>query len=253
MGKTRISVAFIIILLVFCSCASRKRIMYFNDINQIAKVDSTNFLLPLRVQTGDILQVVISSINKDISLMYNPTANFLNGNATPQGYLVDHDGNIELPQIGKLSVRDKTIDEINSRIKMELDKSIKDAFVSTRMLNFRVSVLGDVARPGSFTIANERVSILEALSLAGDANFSAQRDQILLIREREGKKSYVTLNLNDSKILSSPYYYLNNNDVIYVRPGINKFISSSGTVQLLPLAATALTLILVLYNNVLKK
>ena len=227
--------------------------MYFNDLSQIAKEDSTNFLRPLKVQTGDILQIIISSINKDISLMYNPSANFPNTNTFAQGYLIDHDGNIELPQLGKLFVRNKTIDDINNLIKTELDKSIKNAFVSTRMLNFKVSVLGDVAKPGSFTIANERVSILEALSLAGDANVSAKRDDVLLIREREGKKSYVTLNLNDSKILSSPYYYLTNNDVIYIRPGLNKFISSSGAVQLLPLIATGATLILVFYSSVLKK
>ena len=253
MRKVYFSIAVIVSLLYLNSCTSRKRIMYFNDITQIAKEDSTNFLKPLKVQTGDILQIIISSINKDISLMYNPSANFPNSNTVAQGYLVDHDGNIELPQLGKLIVRNKTIDDINNLIKTELDKSIKNAFVSTRMLNFKVSVLGDVAKPGSFTIANERVSILEALSLAGDANVSAKRDDVLLIREREGKKSYVTLNLNDSKILSSPYYYLTNNDVIYIRPGLNKFISSSGAVQLLPLIATGATLILVFYSSVLKK
>lgn len=228
--------------------------MYFNDLTEVSKAaDSISYLMPLKIQSGDILQVTISTINKDISAIYNPAANFINANPVSQGYMVDKNGNIELPQIGKIYVRDKTTDDINSIIKTELDKSIKDAFVATRLLNFRVSVLGDVARPGTFTITNERVSILEALSLAGDANLSAKRDEVLLIREREGKKSYFTLNLNDSKILSSPYYYLTNNDVIYMRPGVNKFISSSAAVQLAPIIATGLTLILVLYNNVLKK
>lgn len=215
--------------------------------------DTISYLQPLKIQTGDILQVTISTINKDISAIYNPAANFINANPVSQGYMVDRNGNIDLPQIGKVNVRDKTTDDINTIIKTELNKSIKDAFVATRLLNFKISVLGDVAKPGSFTITNERVSILEALSLAGDANLSAKRDEVLLIREREGKKNYVTLNLNNSKILSSPYYYLSNNDVIYIRPGVNKFISSSAAVQLAPIIATGLTLILVLYNNVLKK
>lgn len=215
--------------------------------------DTISYLQPLKIQTGDILQVTISTINKDISAIYNPAANFINANPVSQGYMVDRNGNIDLPQIGKVNVRDKTTDDINTIIKTELNKSIKDAFVATRLLNFKISVLGDVAKPGSFTITNERVSILEALSLAGDANLSAKRDEVLLIREREGKKNYVTLNLNNSKILSSPYYYLSNNDVIYIRPGVNKFISSSAALQLAPIIATGLTLILVLYNNVLKK
>ena len=226
--------------------------MYFTNISDI-KADSISFLQPLTVQSGDILQVTISTINPSISALYNPVANFISASPAAQGYLVDHEGNIELPQMGKVNVKGKTTEEINGIIKTELEKSIKNAFVATRLLNFKVSVLGDVARPGSFPVSNERISILEALSLAGDANTSAKRDDVLLIREREGKKSYVTLNLNDSRILSSPYYYLSNNDVIYVRPGINKFISASSTVQLLPLLATGLTLILVLYNNVLKK
>lgn len=244
--------AIVVVLFILTSCASRQRIQYFNNFNELAPTDSISYLSPFRVQTGDILQVTISTSNKEITAIYNPTANFLNANPGAQGYLVDHEGQIELPQIGKIYVRGKTIDEINSAIKAELDKSIKNGFVATRILNFKVSVLGDVARPGSFPVSNERISILEALSLAGDANISAKRDEVLLIREREGKKSYVKINLNDSKILASPYYYLNNNDVVYVRPGVNKVISSSATVQLLPLIATGLTLILVLYNNVIK-
>ena len=242
----------LVVLIFLTACASRQRIQYFNNFNGLGKTDSMSYLSPLQVQTGDILQVTISTSNREITAMYNPTANFLNANSGAQGYLVDHDGYIDLPQIGKIYVRGKTIDEINTAIKAELEKSIKNGFVATRILNFKVSVLGDVARPGSFPVSNERISILEALSLAGDANISAKRDEVLLIREREGKKSYVTINLNDSKILSSPFYYLNNNDVVYVRPGVNKVISSSATVQLLPLIATGLTLILVLYNNVIK-
>ena len=254
MGNIKFSLLLVISFIMICSCTSRKRIMYFNDLTEVSKkADTVSYIQPLKIQSGDILQVTISTINKDISAIYNPAANFINANPVSQGYMVDHDGNIELPQIGKLYVRDKTTDEINTVIKTELNKSIKNAFVATRLLNFKVSVLGDVAKPGSFTISNERVSILEALSLAGDANLSAKRDEVLLIREREGKKSYVSLNLNDSKILSSPYYYLNNNDVLYIRPGVNKFISSSAAVQLAPIIATGLTLILVLYNNVIKK
>lgn len=252
MHKIRLAPVIVVLLIILSSCESRRRIQYFNNINELPKTDSISYLQPMLVQPGDILQVTISTINKDITALYNPSASFLNASPVVQGYLVALDGSMVLPEVGKIFVKGKTTEEISSVIRAELDKSIKNAFVSTRISNFRVSVLGDVARPGSFNVTNERVSILEALSMAGDANISARRDEILLIREREGKKSYVTLNLNDSRVLSSPYYYLSNNDVLYVRPGVNKVISSSATVQLLPLIATGLTLILVLYNNVIK-
>lgn len=252
MHKIRLAPVIVVLLIILSSCESRRRIQYFNNINELPKTDSISYLQPMLVQPGDILQVTISTINKDITALYNPSASFLNASPVAQGYLVALDGSMVLPEVGKIFVKGKTTEEISSVIRAELDKSIKNAFVSTRISNFRVSVLGDVARPGSFNVTNERVSILEALSMAGDANISARRDEILLIREREGKKSYVTLNLNDSRVLSSPYYYLSNNDVLYVRPGVNKVISSSATVQLLPLIATGLTLILVLYNNVIK-
>jgi polysaccharide export outer membrane protein len=209
-------------------------------------------LTPLHIQTGDILQITISTLNRDISLLFNPNSSSANGNPVAPGYIVSQDGNVDLPMVGKVYVRGKTTDEINNDVKVALEQTLKNVYVSTRLLNFRVSVLGDVARPGNYQVANERVTILEALSLAGDANMSARRDDVLLIREREGKKTYVTINLNDSKILTSPYYYLTNNDVIYVRPGINRAISNTAALQLLPAVATVVTLLIVLYNNTLR-
>ena len=238
-----------ITIMLITSCSSSKRITYFNDIGEAGKLDSVSDVQKVLIQAGDILQVTISTINRDITLMFNPVTT-INGNAVAQGYLVASDGTIDLPMVGKVSVRGKSTEDINVVIKTALEKTLKNIFVSTRLLNFRVSILGDVARPGNYTINNERVSILEALSLAGDANISARRNDVLLIREREGKKQYFTINLNDSRILSSPNYYLANNDVIYVRPGINRVISSSAAVQLLPVIATAVTLLIVLFNNV---
>jgi polysaccharide export outer membrane protein len=244
---------FFVILLagfvLFTSCGGSKRITYFNDIDQGKPADTVNYIQPVLIQRGDILQVTISTINRDVATLFNPVTT-VNGNPASQGYLVDHEGNIDLPMIGKIYVRGKTTEVINLDIKTALEKTLNNVFVSTRLLNFKVSVLGDVARPGSYIINNERVSILEALSLAGDANISARRNDVLLIREREGRKQYITINLNDSKILSSPNYYLANNDVIYVRPGVNRVISSSTALQLLPAVATAVTLILVLINNI---
>ena len=236
----------VLILSVITGCVNTKKITYFNDIEKVNGVENKNRLQSFKVQPGDVLQITITTIDKDISMLLNPTvagAPAIGANTMDQGYLVDSAGYIGLPMVGKVYVKDKTTSEINTLIALELDKSIRNPFVSTRVANFRVSVLGDVARPGSFKISAERASILDALSMAGDMNISAIRDDIIVIREVDGSKQYVTLNLNDSKILSSPYYYLNNNDVIYVKPGRSKAFASSSFLQLLPAVISALSLI----------
>lgn len=249
-------ILFILLLDVsFSSCVSTKNFVYFNDIQKSNGGDSAANVHPILIQPGDILQVTISTIDREVSLLFNP--NTINNttavnNPIAQGYLVDNEGNIELPLIGKVNVNRKTTSQINEIIKTELNKSIKNAFVATRLLNFKISVLGDVARPGSFNIPNEKVSLLDALSLAGDLNITAVRDDVMLIREVEGKKKYISLNLNDSKTLTSPYYYLANNDVIYVKPGESRVFANSRGFQLLPAILGALSLITVIITTVIR-
>jgi len=255
--KRRLFVLLAPFMLLLSSCVSNKAFVYFNDVERLNGIDSTTTIPPIRVQPGDVLQVTISTVDKDISQMFNPITVINSGainsnNAIAQGYLVNENGAIELPMIGKVNVWRKTTSEINEAIKAELNKSIKNAFVSTRLLNFRVSVLGDVAKPGSFTIPNERISLLDALSLAGDLNITALRNDIMLIREVDGRKRYASINLNDSKTLSSPYYYLTNNDVIYVKPGPNRVFSNSRGYQLLPIILSGLSLVTVLLSTLLK-
>jgi polysaccharide export outer membrane protein len=227
-------------------CVNTKKITYFNDLEKANGTESANRLQSLKVQPGDILQITITTIDKDISLILNPSAvnaSPLSANGMDPGYIVDSTGHIGLPLIGKVYVKDKTTTEVNEIITQELNKTIRNPYVSTRITNFRISVLGDVARPGSYRIAGERASVLDALSMAGDLNVTALRDDIMIIREVNGEKTYASLNLNDGKTLASPYYYLNNNDVIYVKPGSNKQFNTSKAVQLLPAAIGILSLI----------
>jgi polysaccharide biosynthesis/export protein len=247
---------FIGLALIFSSCANTKSYVYFNDVEKLNSVDSSQNFSALAVEPGDILQITISTMDKDISALFNPntinsTSTSLN-NQIAQGYLVDSDGNIELPVAGKIYVKGKSTSQVTDVVKRELNKTLKDAFVSTRLVNFKVSVLGDVARPGSFNIPNERITLLEALSLAGDLNMTAVRNDVMLIRETAGKKQYVSIDLNDKKTLSSPYYYLKNNDVIYVKPGANKAFATSRGFQLLPTILGALSLITVIVTTVTK-
>lgn len=199
--------AIIAALIVFTSCTSAKKITYFNDIAATTGTDSLNLPQQLRVQPGDILQITITTIDKDVSMIFNP---MLLSNTAPgsnnieQGYLVDSLGYITLPVAGKIYVKGKTTTAINDDVATELTKTIRNIYVSTRLLNFRISVLGDVAKPGSYKIASERITILDALSMAGDLNITAKRNDIMIIREVNGVKNYTSLNLNESKTLSSP-------------------------------------------------
>lgn len=242
----KIHLLLLMVLPVLAGCVNTKKITYFNDVEKMNGEENSNRLQALKVQPGDVLQITITTIDKDISLILNPaavTAAPTVANSMDPGYLVDSAGNVTLPMIGKVYVKDKTTSEINGIISQELDKTIRNAYVSTRIANFRISVLGDVAHPGSFKVSAERASILDALSMAGDLNTTAKRDDIMVIRETDGVKHYVSLNINDSKLLASPYYYLNNNDVVYVKPGPNRVFASSKFVQLLPAAIGVLSLI----------
>lgn len=249
-------IGFIIVTLTFGSCASTGKYVYFNNINKSDSIDTSINLPPISVKSGDVLQIVVSTIDREISTLLNPNSTIVGAsmnNPIQQGYLVDRDGNIELPMVGKIYVRGKSTSEINELIKSQLGSSVKNVFVSTRLVNFRVSILGDVARPGSYNVPNERISILDALSLAGDLNITAVRDDVMLIREVEGKKKFISINMNDSKTLASPYFYLANNDVIYVKPGATRVFGNTTGFRLFPYVTGVVSLLIVFYATFLRK
>ncbi len=244
--RLKFSMPLISVLLIMMGCSSTRKLTYFNDIAAATGADSLNRMQQLKIQSGDILQITITTLDKELSQLFNPNMTVSSSgaaNGIEQGYLVDSLGNIALPVIGKINVKDKTTTAINDLVFQELDKTVRNVYVSTRLVNFRVSVLGDVAHPGSFRIGAERASILDALSMAGDLNVTAKRDDIMIIREINGVKRYTSVNLNDSKVLSSPYYYLRNNDVLYVKPGPDRKFGTSKVVQLLPAIIGVISLI----------
>lgn len=244
----KFSLPLILVLAIITGCSGIRKLTYFNDIAATTGVDSLQRMQQLKIQSGDILQITITTMDKEISQIFNPNipasaSVSASGGGIEQGYLVDSAGYIALPVIGKINVKDKTTTAINDLVTQELDKTARNIFVSTRLVNFRVSVLGDVAHPGSFRIGAERASILDVLSMAGDLNLTAKRDDIMIIREINGIKTYTSVNLNDSQIFSSPYYYLRNNDVLYVKPGPDRKFATSKTIQLLPAIMGVISLI----------
>jgi polysaccharide export outer membrane protein len=159
------------------------------------------------------------------------------------GYLVDANGNIELQLIGKVKVGGLTTIAAKDTIQNRLNKYLKGTIVTVRFLNYKISVLGEVMRPSVYVIPNETITLPEAIGLAGDLTIYGKRDNILIIRDQDGKKVFGHIDLNSREVFSSPFYYLHANDVVYVEPGRGKIAQSDRTYQILPIVLSALSFI----------
>jgi polysaccharide export outer membrane protein len=226
-------ILFIILIMAFSSCVSKKDIVYFqyDEINQ-EKVSNSYKTI---IKPDDLLQITITALDIEAvrpfnlaAVTYATSSNSAIGVAQQQTYLVDTKGEIEFPVLGKIKIggltRDETIELLKSKLSPDY---IKDPNVNIRISNYKISVMGDVDRPGSYNIPNERITILDALALAGDVNISGQRNNILIIREEENKKVQYRVDLRSNLLLTSPVYYLQQNDVVYVEPNYARIQSAS--------------------------
>lgn len=256
----------VFMLFLFSSCGNTKKLIYF----QTDKESGTNPQLPpgqlpkshlqTVIQTDDILSITVSSADAEQSAPYNapnestPSTNSgaSTGNTLTIGYLVDENGDIKFPVLGKLHVEGMTKLQLSEMITKTLleKKLLVDPIVTIRYLNFRVSVIGEVARPGVYTVPNEKLSLSEAIAMAGDLTIFGKRENILLIRENgKGELITETLNLRSRDILNSPFYYLKSNDVIYVEP-IRDRVSLEKSQQYLPIIFSAFSLLIVIIDRV---
>ena len=217
----------ILAILSISSCVSRKEIAYFQGLDNIESqvTESKN---GLEIKPNDLLTISVSAYNMEAAQPFNlPVIGVAAGNesglrvgGTPQlqPYLVDSDGNIEFPQLGTVEVAGMNRQQLASKLKTAISEYVKDPIVNVRIVNFQVSVLGEVNRPGTFSVQDEYLSLPKALGLAGDMSIYGQRDNVLVVREENGIKTHAYLDLTDAAIMNSPYYYLKQNDVIYVEP-----------------------------------
>lgn len=206
----------------------------------------------MTVQVDDILAITVSSLNSEASAIFNlgntssiqgaPSGN-INPILTANGFLVDKEGMIQLPIIGSIKVAGLTTNQSRRLIESKLISYLKEPVVSLRIVNLKVSVLGDVARPGVYPVSNERVSIADAISMAGDLTITGVRNNVLLIRETDGKRKYIRFDLHSKDIFSSEYFYLQNNDVLYVQPGNAKYASVDSSYRNVSIVLSALSII----------
>lgn len=220
---------FILGLLIISSCASKKDLVYFTDVN-LKDHDSVIFT-ESKIQTNDILSIIISSSAPDLSSIYNTNSPISNSNTASSfnGYLVTIDGTITLPVLGKLKVKDLTLLELENVIVKKLidENHLANPTVTARITNAKFTILGEVKNPGTYTFNEQSISILQAIGYAGDLTIYGKRKDILIIREENNTKTYLTIDMTSKKWFNSPFYYIKPNDVIYVNPNDTK-IKSSG-------------------------
>jgi polysaccharide export outer membrane protein len=231
----RFKKAFILLSALFLgSCASKQDIIYFQDEPLNSEMALSNNY-EIKFKPADLLTIDISAQDPEAvaPFLLTPVAQNasstleLNRNVRMQTYLIDINGNIEFPVLGSLKLEGLSRVQATEMLKMKLSEYIKDPIVNVRLINFTITILGEVNAPGSYTVQNERISLSDALGLAGDLTIYGKRDNVLLIREVEGQKRYAKFDLNSVNVLNSPNYYLTQNDVIYVEPNSARVRQSS--------------------------
>ncbi len=218
-------------ILLLSSCRSYENVPYFVNIPTDTVVYTDGVVLgntvynALQVKPDDVLQISIQVMDNNLSAVQNEQRNPNNASAEERGaigYLVDKNGNIELPLIGTIQVAGLTTTQIKEQIAQRAKRYYVDPVINVRLGNFKISVLGEVNQPGSYFVAGERISVLDALGLAGDMTIYGKRENIMLIRQEGNRQKIVRYNINDGQLLHSPYFYLQQNDVIYVEPAKSK-------------------------------
>lgn len=250
--------------LAITSCTSTKNVAYFQDISpdeQSELANTAKYTEPT-IQPDDILSISIFTIDPATNMIVNQAASqAINTNPNPvaslaatpatSGFLVDKNGEIDLSVVGKVKVTGLTTFQTRDLIKEKASVVYTNPNVQVRFANFKVTVLGEVARPASYVIPNEKVSVLDALGLAGDLTIFGKRENVTLIRDNDGKKEFAKLNLNSKELFNSPYYYLKQNDVLYVEPNKGKAASlNQARTQTYALIGSLVSVLVVLFTRI---
>jgi polysaccharide export outer membrane protein len=234
------------IILLFSSCVSRKDWVYFQS-----EPTSKEKIQPfeLRYQSNDLLSINVSASDLDAVRPFNlfvSSPNTINnlsftGQQQLQTYLVDEKGEINFPVLGKLTLGGLSRKEAIAFLENKLQDYIKHPIVTLRLTNFKISVLGEVNNPGTYTIDNEQVSLPQAIALAGDLSITGKRSNILLLREEDGVLTKNYIDLRSDALFNSPYYFLNPNDVLYIEPNASKVRSSTDALRYTSISLSVIT------------
>ena len=224
------SFIFLITLCLFAtSCVSKQEIVYFQNAKSFETiVDTDTFEAKLKI--GDVLSIYVSTIDPIVTKPYNLVMETGGQSGQMIDYLIDKDGNIDYPVLGKIKLIGLTVEEAKELFKKKFEDGnlLKNPVVIIRITNFRITIAGAVNSPGVYQVSGERISILEALGMAGDLNIKGRRDNILIVRDFNGTKTYSRVDLTNKEIFNSPVYYLTQNDYVYVEPNNSAVSNASG-------------------------
>jgi len=250
--------------LLLVSCGPTRNLAYFSDLEEQAVYTEniTNATQP-KIQPDDLLSITVTSPNAEANKLFNTgvapavgsvadinTSNRAT-NIHNEGYLVDRNGNIDFPVLGQVKLGGLTKEEAKAKLIAELNEYLKEPMVNIRFLNYKVTVVGEVNRPSTFTIPTEKINILEALGMAGDMTAFGKRENVLIIREEAGVRTMARVNLNETEVLNSPYFYLRQNDVVYVEPDRMKQVQASTNTRSLSILVSAVSLATIIISRLL--
>ena len=237
------------------SCATRDEIVYFQGIEKLQNVEAPEDV-PTEIEVNDVLRIDVSSLNDKIVEPFkmdigNSAGGVGQSNAALQGYLVDTAGNITFPVLGEVSVLGKTREELEEYLREALETYVKDAVVRVRLVNFKVTVIGEIGS-SVIEVPDERLSIIQALAMAGDISYDGKRENVLVVRMHDGIMTTGRVDMTSAEVFDSPYFYLKQNDIVYVEPTYRK-VKSAGFITswqgLVSIITTAFSLF-VLFNNI---
>jgi polysaccharide export outer membrane protein len=233
------------------SCTAPKKVIYFNNLSdsgQAGALSTAQLNFETAIQKNDLLSITIGGSNPTDLAALNSAAGATAGASTTSegsgGYLVEADGTIKLPFIGKLKAEGLSRIQLEDTLTYLFKDYTKNAVVNVRFQNYKFSVLGEVNNRGRYVMSTERMTILEAISLAGDLTELGRRENVLIVREVNGQRSFHRVNLLSKDLFKSPYFYIKTNDVVYVEPVQSKFISRTGLTQYLSLVSLGVSLLL---------
>lgn len=221
-SKTGVNLVLMILAsILLSSCVAREKIAYFQT--DLQAIEELADRYEARIQPDDILAITVFARNEEATKIFNQEANSSGSGGGNSGdrrktYLVDEDGYIEFPVLGRIKLAGMTRLEAISYLKGMLSREIIDPGVALYIKNFKFTILGEVSKPGTYTVDNERITILQALGLAGDLSINGERDNVLLIREEDGSRNFHRIDLTTDEIFNNEIYYLSQNDIIYVEP-----------------------------------
>lgn len=243
--------------MLLVSCGSRKKVVYLQDVDVNKRIQAECEYKTV-IHTDDLLSIIVSCDDLESALPFNTPmiglgreVNTTTTQQIPRGYLVDKNGEIDFPVLGKIKVVGISRNDLAELLKEKLSVYLKNPIVTIQFQNFKVTILGEVKNPGSYKVVSERVSILDALGMAGDLGINGKRKNVLVMREQGDEKVFARIDLTSSEFIDSPFFYLQQNDIVYVEP--NKGRIAGGSVSaFLPYILSSMSTIVALITLIVK-